>query len=268
MPYRSFRLRCLRCALSWLVILAGMSLISRALRAQTQLPEEAREELKKLPAHTQAVIPQLFALEWLPQPQWKMHLASLPHGEAKAAFPLAAFSPETRYEIPYGTITRPTTRNNGWESARFDMPALRWADLGDGRPGFSLVNESKYGYAANGNTLRLTLLRPPKSPDPEADQRHHHFGYSLYPHSGDWKQSLTVRRGYEFNHNLEALQPEAQDGRMGADHSHINLASDNLVLTAMKKTEDGEGLLLGCLSGRERVEIRRSLCLTEPSLLS
>ena len=30
----------------------------------------------------------------------------------KAAFPLAASSAEATYEIPYGTIERPTTRNN------------------------------------------------------------------------------------------------------------------------------------------------------------
>jgi alpha-mannosidase len=43
---------------------------------------------------------------------------------------------------------------------------------------------------------------------------------------------------------MEAFQAESHDGRMGADHSYINIASDNVVLTAMKKTEDGEGLLL------------------------
>ncbi len=84
------------------------------------------------------------------------------HVLLKAAFPLAASGPEATYEIPYGTITRPTTRNNSWESARFEVPALRWADLGDGQHGFSLLNESKYGYDAKGNVLRLSLLRSPK----------------------------------------------------------------------------------------------------------
>jgi alpha-mannosidase len=166
------------------------------------------------------------------------------HVLLKAAFPLAASAPEATFEIPYGTITRPTTRNNSWEAARFEVPALRWADLGDGQHGFSLLNESKYGYDSKGNTLRLSLLRSPKSPDPEADQGHHHFSYFLYPHSGDWKQSLTIRRGYEFNYKLEAYQAEAHGGRMGADHSYVNVASDNVVLTAVKKTEDGDGLLL------------------------
>jgi alpha-mannosidase len=166
------------------------------------------------------------------------------HVLLKAAFPLAASSTEATYEIPYGTINRPTTRNNSWEAAKFEVPALRWADLGDGKHGFSLINESKYGYDAKGNVLRLSLLRSPKSPDPEADQGHHHFGYSLYPHSGDWKQSLTMRRGYEFNYKLQGFQVEAHRGRLGADHSYVNVASDNVVLTAMKKTEDGDGLLL------------------------
>jgi alpha-mannosidase len=43
----------------------------------------------------------------------------------KASFPLAARSDKATYEIPYGTIERPTTRNNSFEKARFEVPALR-----------------------------------------------------------------------------------------------------------------------------------------------
>ena len=53
------------------------------------------------------------------------------HVLLKAAFPLAAASEHATYEIPYGSIERPTTRNNSWEAAKFEVPALRWADLGD-----------------------------------------------------------------------------------------------------------------------------------------
>ena len=53
----------------------------------------------------------------------------------KAAFPLAATSAFATYEIPYGAIDRPTTRNNSWEKAQFEVPAMRWADLGDGKHG-------------------------------------------------------------------------------------------------------------------------------------
>jgi hypothetical protein len=74
----------------------------------------------------------------------------------KAAFDLSASSPMATYEIPYGTIQRPTTRNNSWEKAKFEVPAIRWADLGNDQRGFSLINESKYGYDAAGNTLRIS----------------------------------------------------------------------------------------------------------------
>jgi alpha-mannosidase len=166
------------------------------------------------------------------------------HVLLKTAFPLAASSADATYEIPYGTITRPTTRNNSWESARFEVPALRWADLGDGQHGFSLINENKYGYDAKGNVLRLSLLRSPKDPDPQADQGHHHFTYSLYAHGGDWKQARTVERGYEFNYKLQAQQVQPHTGAMGLEHSYVSVDAPDLVLTAMKKTEDGDGLLL------------------------
>jgi len=166
------------------------------------------------------------------------------HVLLKAAFPLAASGPEATYEIPYGSIERPTTRNNSWEKAQFEVPALRWADLGDGTHGFSLINESKYGYDAKGNVLRLSLLRSTTWPDPEADRGHHRFSYSLYPHSGDWKQALTMRRGYEFNYTLSAVQVEPHEGSLPAEHSFVGVAEGNVILTALKKTEDGDALLL------------------------
>jgi len=162
----------------------------------------------------------------------------------KAAFPLAAASREATYEIPYGSIERPTTRDNKWEAAKFEVPALRWADLGDGSHGFSLINESKYGYDAKGNVLRLSLLRSPTWPDPQADRGHHQFSYSLYPHAGDWKRALTVRRGYEFNYRLRALQVEAHEGLLPAQQSFVELQGNNVVLTALKKAQDGDGLVM------------------------
>jgi alpha-mannosidase len=166
------------------------------------------------------------------------------HVLLKAAFPLTATSAEATYEIPYGAIERPTTRKNSWEAAKFEVPAMRWADLGDGTHGFSIINESKYGYDAKGNVLRISLLRSPVWPDPDADRGHHHFSYSLYPHAGDWKQALTVRRGYEFNYKLKAMQVVAHDGSLPSRHSFVDVKQENVVLTALKKAEDSDALLL------------------------
>jgi len=165
------------------------------------------------------------------------------HVLLKAAFALSATSPFATYEIPFGTIQRPTTRNNSWEKAQFEVGAQRWGDLGNAQHGFSLINESKYGYDGVGNLLRLTLLRSPVWPDPNADRGHQHFRYALYPHAGDWKQAMTIRHGYNFNYHLKAMQVEGHTGSLPAEHSFVAITPDDVVLTAMKKAEDSHALV-------------------------
>jgi alpha-mannosidase len=164
----------------------------------------------------------------------------------KAAFPVSATSPFATYEIPYGTIDRPTTRDNSWEKAQFEVPAQQWADLGNGKHGLSVINESKFGYDAVGNLLRLTLLRSPTWPDPDADRGHHHFHYALYPHAGTWKEADTIRHGFEYNYPLTAVVTTAHPGSLPAANSFASVAPENVVLTAVKKAEDANGLIFRC----------------------
>ncbi len=49
----------------------------------------------------------------------------------KVAFPLSAHSDKATFEIPYGSIQRPTTRNTSAEQAEFEVPAQRWGDISD-----------------------------------------------------------------------------------------------------------------------------------------
>ncbi len=170
------------------------------------------------------------------------------HVLLKAAFPLAVTSKFATYEIPYGTIERPTERNNSWEKAQFEVPALRWADLSgagqDGKVhGLSVLNKDKYGYDAVGNALRLTLLRSPTWPDPNADRGHQHFEYALYPHAGTWKEALTMRRGWEYDYPLQAVVTTAHAGSLPPEHSFASVGPDNVVLTAVKKAEDANALV-------------------------
>ncbi len=182
------------------------------------------------------------------------------HVLLKAAFPLSVESDHATYEIPYGSIERTTKRTNSWEKAQFEVPAMRWADLSgkgaDGKVhGLSVINDSKYGYDAAGNVLRLTLLRSPKWPDPEADMGHHHFHYALYPHSGDWKDAETVRRGWEYNYPLTAVVTTAHAGELPAEYSFASVEPRNVVLTAVKKAEDADGLIFRAYewAGKETV---------------
>jgi alpha-mannosidase len=170
------------------------------------------------------------------------------HVLLKAAFPLAVKSDFATYEIPYGAIERPTTRNNSWEKAQFEVPALRWADLSgkgaDGKVyGLSVLNKDKYGYDAVGSLLRITLLRSPKWPDPNADMGHQHFHYALFPHAGTWKQADTVRHGWEYDYPLRAVVTRAHAGSLPSEHSFASVGPENVVLTAVKKAEDANGLI-------------------------
>jgi alpha-mannosidase len=162
----------------------------------------------------------------------------------KVAFPVSSHSDKATYEIPYGSVERPTTRNTLAEQAQFEVPAYRWADISDATHGLSLLNDCKYGYDAKGNVLRLSLLRSPEYPDPHADEGHHEFTYSLYPHRGGWKDALTIRRGYELNYKLIALPTATHEGKLPAEHSFVQTKSENVIVTAVKKAEDDNALIV------------------------
>jgi alpha-mannosidase len=161
----------------------------------------------------------------------------------KVAFPVSAHSNKATFEIPYGSVERPTTRNTPAEQAQFEVPAQRWADISDATHGFSLLNDCKYGYDAKGNVLRLSLLRSPEWPDPHADEGHHEFTYSLYPHRGGWRDGFTVNRGYELNYKPIAVQTVSHTGPVGAVWSFLQ-TDPNVIVTAVKKAEDDDGLIV------------------------
>lgn len=165
------------------------------------------------------------------------------HVLLKVAFPVDVRSNWATYEIPFAFVQRPTSRNSDWEKARFEVSAIRWADLSSENYGVSLLNESKYGCDIKDNVVRLTLLRSPKWPDPMADRGKHHFSYALYPHQGDWRKADTVQRGYEFNHPLIALFVDSHSGELPPSHSFFKASPSNIILVTVKKAEDRESLI-------------------------
>lgn len=166
------------------------------------------------------------------------------HVLLKVAFQVDVKNDKATYEIPFAFVERPTTRNTDWEKARFEVPAIRWADLSDGKYGVSLLNDSKYGYDIKDNVMRLTLLRSPLWPDPMADRGKHQFSYALYPHKGDWKEANTVQRGYEFNYPLLAIFTDSHPGELPPSFSFFKASPSNIILVTIKKAEDRENLIL------------------------
>ncbi|HUJ64019.1 MAG TPA: glycoside hydrolase family 38 C-terminal domain-containing protein, partial [Acidimicrobiales bacterium] len=120
------------------------------------------------------------------------------HRFLKVAFPVAIRAGRATYEIQHGHIERPTVANTSWDVARFEVCGHRWADLSEPGYGVALLNDGKYGYDIRGNVMRLSLLRGPGYPDPEADQGLHHFAYALLPHPGDLRADGRVVEEAEF----------------------------------------------------------------------
>lgn len=165
----------------------------------------------------------------------------------KAAFPLTVESDRATYEIPFGAIERPTRPQTPAEAAKWEVPALQWADLSQDDYGVSLLNDCKYGYDARPGQLRLSLLRSPNWPDPNADRGQHRFTYALYPHRDRWQSARTVHRGHELNQPLQALLLSADlpQGKLPASESLLPM-NDGVILSALKPAEDGNGWILRC----------------------
>ncbi len=162
----------------------------------------------------------------------------------KAAFPVTVTAETAVYEIPCGAINRPTNPTEPREKAKWEVPALNWGDLSAKDYGISILNDSKYGYDAKPNQLRITLLRSPNWPDPEADQGYHEFTYTIYPHKNTWQAAETVQKGYELNLPLQVITyPKTElsipeKPRLSPTGKFLELSPNNLILMAFKPAEN------------------------------
>lgn len=162
------------------------------------------------------------------------------HTCLKVAFPVSVVSDSAHYEIPFAAIARSTRNQTPEERAQYEVPALAWADLSDDGYGVSLLNDSKYGYDIKGSLMRLTLLRSPTSPDPNADQGKHAFTYSLYPHARDWREASTVQRGYEVNCPLLVVQASPHQGQWPSRQAFLEVEPPHVIAAVVKKAEASE----------------------------
>ena len=146
----------------------------------------------------------------------------------KVAFPLSVHSDSATYEIPYGTIRRPSLGE--------EQVAQKWVDLSGADYGVSLLNDSRYGYDVTKNTIRLSVLRSPDHPVETLDDKGiHQIKYSLFPHKGSWREANAMQKGYEFNNPLIAIISDAHKGLLPSTHSFVEISPENLIVTVLKK---------------------------------
>ncbi|MCX5385777.1 glycoside hydrolase family 38 C-terminal domain-containing protein [Streptomyces sp. NBC_00083] len=160
----------------------------------------------------------------------------------KLAFPLDVHAERYASETQFGHFYRATHTNTSWESAKFEACNHRFVHLEEPGWGVALVTDSTYGHdvtrtvrpedAGTTTTLRVSLLRAPRFPDPETDQGPHRFRHSLVPGAtvGD-----AVREGYRVN------LPERTVPGAGPVAPLVTVDNDAVVVTAVKLADDGSG---------------------------
>ncbi|MFI9234899.1 alpha-mannosidase [Streptomyces sp. NPDC053079] len=184
----------------------------------------------------------------------------------KAAFPLDVHTDRVAAETQFGHLYRPAHTNTSWDAAKFEACAHRFVHVGEPGWGVALVNDSTYGYdvtravreggAGTTTTVRLSLLRAPRFPDPRTDQGVHRFRYALVPGAsvGD-----AVREGYRIN--LPERRVPGAAGVTGVEPlvSVVGDDADAVVVSAVKLADDGSGdvvvRLYESLGGRARVRL-------------
>ncbi|MFF1448219.1 alpha-mannosidase [Streptomyces sp. NPDC058274] len=160
----------------------------------------------------------------------------------KLAFPLDVHAERYASETQFGHFFRPTHTNTSWEAAKFEACNHRFVHMEEPGWGVAVVNDSTYGHdvtrtvrdsdSGTTTTVRVSLLRAPRFPDPETDQGVHRFRHALVPGAaiGD-----AVREGWRIN------QPER---RVSGDQEVAPLVAvtqDAVVVTALKLADDGSG---------------------------
>ena len=158
----------------------------------------------------------------------------------KASFPIDVHADSARFETQYGHITRPTHENTSWDSARFEVCAHRWVHVSEPGFGAAVINDSTYGHdisrhmggdGSSYTTVRLSLLRGPKFPDPETDQGNHQFKYAFVVGAD---VSDAVAAGYALN-----LPPRSLPGTMVAPL--VTTSSPAALIEAVKLADDHSG---------------------------
>ncbi|MEE2523214.1 glycoside hydrolase family 38 C-terminal domain-containing protein [Pseudarthrobacter sp. J75] len=157
----------------------------------------------------------------------------------KLGFPLDVRADRSASETQFGHVYRPTHVNTSWEAAKFEICAHRWIHVGEPGYGVAIANSSTYGHDVTRNvrddggtttTVRLSLLRAAKFPDPTADQGSHELTVTIRPGAGI---AEAVEEGYLANLPARTVQ--------GAHGVEPLFTVDNpaLVIEAVKLAGDG-----------------------------
>ncbi|MEW1812214.1 glycoside hydrolase family 38 C-terminal domain-containing protein [Pseudarthrobacter phenanthrenivorans] len=160
----------------------------------------------------------------------------------KLGFALDVRADRSAAETQFGHVFRPSHTNTSWEAAKFEICAHRWIHVGEPGYGVALSNSSTYGHdvgrsvresdGGTTTTVRLSLLRAPKFPDPDADRGRHELTVTIRPGASI---ADAVEEGYRTN-----LAPRVVSGAAPVEPL-FSVSNPALVIEAVKLAQDGSG---------------------------
>lgn len=166
---------------------------------------------------------------------------------AKLAFPMNIENPEAVYSMPFGFIRKPA---DGLEEPAQGFIAVCEKDTNDG---VALINDSKYSFCVKGNEMRMVMARGSayldhygqRSRDNEIDfldQGEQEFEYILKPCEKDFTD--VVKASEVLNMPLKLYQETHHKGELPMVYSGLKVSADNVLIQAMKYSEDGKSVVL------------------------
>lgn len=170
----------------------------------------------------------------------------------KMAYPMAVENPKAYYEIPFGVIERPA---DGEEE-----PGLGWTAVKGDNAAWAVLNNNTYSSSVQGNTLMQTLLRSciygdhggPRTEESEfTDQGQMDFTYVLMPVGDTWHD--VTKAAAQLNKPVTAVIETWHEGKLSENFGGISIDCDNVMLSAVKRSEDGRGTVVRLyeIDGRE-----------------
>lgn len=144
------------------------------------------------------------------------------------------------------------------EAPEPEQPMDSFLDLSDGNIGLAILNEGLKAYEAHDDpqrTVSLSLLRcfslalgwtyAIEFGEYEKGTQNpgkHTFHYAVMPHAGDWKTGDVWQASEQFNLALQAGQiGPSEHGTEPLSKSFLEIDPENLVVSAVKQSESGEG---------------------------
>jgi mannosylglycerate hydrolase len=153
------------------------------------------------------------------------------------------------------------------------QPMQGFVDVNDGRVGLAVLNKGLREYEVKDDaarTIAITLLRTHRAymtanqdMTPEEYDKYtglHSFGdleyrYALYPHSGDWNEGGVLEAAYRFKTDVKAIQGVSREGDLPCVNGFFTIdPADKIVLAALKRAEDGNGIVMRVWNASERIE--------------